>query len=210
MSMNEITLLRFIGDMANCQNGNREDTPLRINLMEEEVEGFLGYERLVAFFKRAMPRAWAQLDAWFALPQAERNLNNTIFKATTALDLAGTVEQPKRLVFFYIDGDNIVADTVNWIGERVVVCATKVGTTANAWKVGSHQAQPYEEIKTNYLVPIYFDSVAPGRSVTLTKFLLNETMKVVDSAAGKAWIEQTQAKTDEFWKSIGHQKYLPQ
>lgn len=208
--MNEITLIRFIDDMATCQAGNREDTPLRINLMEEEVEGFLGYPRLVKWFQEKMPRAWAQLDAWFAKPYKERNLNNTPFLGTTALDLAGTAEQPKRLIFFYVEGEDMRADTIQWIGEKPLVCAHTVGKVNDAWIVGPHQSQPYEEIKTNYLIPIYLDSLAPGRNAAMTKLLLTETMKVIDSVAGKAWLEQTQSQTDSFWESLGHKKYLPQ
>ncbi|MCT7475929.1 hypothetical protein N5V81_13180 [Escherichia coli] len=43
LNMNEITLIRFTDDMVTCQKANRQDTKLRINLMEEEVEGFLEY-----------------------------------------------------------------------------------------------------------------------------------------------------------------------
>lgn len=208
--MNEITLIRFIDDMVTCQKANRQDTKLRINLMEEEVEGFLEYPRLVKWFKEALPRSWEQLEAWFALPIAERNPNNTIFTGTTALNLAGSVEQPKRLVFFYVNGDSIMADTVNWISDELTVNTTLVGSAADAWVVGQHQSQPYEEIKTGYLIPIYLDGVAPGRNAELFKFLLTETLKVVDSDAGRAWYELTKERTDSFWESLGHRKFIPQ
>ncbi|AWN08836.1 hypothetical protein MLDJOKPK_00255 [Salmonella phage SPAsTU] len=207
--MNEITLMRFISDMANCQAANRNDAKLRINLMEEEVEGFLEYPRLRDFFARVMPRAWEQLEDWFATPYAERNLNNTVFTGTAALDLAGTVEQPKRLVFFFDNNGEMMAEVVNWIGEELTVETLAVGKTADGWVVATHQSQPYEEIKTNYLVPIYLDNVAPARSPELTIFLLEQTAKVIDSPAGRAWIEKTREKNDAFWKSIGHQKYTP-
>ncbi|MGK7530401.1 hypothetical protein, partial [Salmonella enterica] len=75
---------------------------------------------------------------------------------------------------------SIMADTVNWISDELTVNTTLVGSAADAWVVGQHQSQPYEEIKTGYLIPIYLDGVAPGRSAALFKFLLTETLKVVD------------------------------
>ncbi|MCT7475928.1 hypothetical protein N5V81_13175 [Escherichia coli] len=55
-----------------------------------------------------------------------------------------------------------------------------------------------EEIKTGYLIPIYLDGVAPGRNAELFKFPLTETLKVVDSDAGRAWYELTKERTDSF------------
>jgi len=200
--MNELTLVRFIEAMR----GN-EVTPtnkLYIDLMAEEIEGFLEYPRLVAYFEKYTPQAYAKLKE--ALEnQQDLTLNTTPFKALTAIEPNGSVDVPRRVLFFYIQGDNMIAERVNWIGEKPTTVSWIVGNAADGWKEENHQSFPYEEIPMTYLYPVYLDKVAPGKTAELTALLCEQTAEVVMSPAGKAWSDLS--KAESYWLMSGYKKY---
>lgn len=200
--MNEITLVRFLEAMLNAEQHSH--TPLFIDLMEEEVEGFLAYPRLREYFKRKTPVAYDKLV--YAL-ENRTTLLTTPFKAMEALDPAGTVSIPQRVVFYYVDNDRIKADVVNWISEGEVpetrtfnLCPVEEG-----WMVGSHYSYPYQNIKSPYLYPVYLDDVTPGKCVAVTNLICTLTMEVLASEAGQVWVENS--KNIDNWVSMGYQLY---
>ncbi|AFQ96654.1 hypothetical protein G173_gp109 [Erwinia phage phiEaH2] len=200
--MNELTLVRFIQAMR-----VHELTPtnkLYIDLMVEEIEGFLEYPRLAAYFEKYTPQAYAELKDALANQQT-LTLNTTPFKALTAIEPNGSVDVPRRVLFFYVDGDNMVAERVNWIGEELTTENWVVGDVGNAWKEENHQTFPYEEIPMTYLFPVYLDKAAPGKTAELTALLCQQTAEVVMSTAGKAWCDRS--KAGDYWLLCGYKKF---
>ncbi|MLM10801.1 hypothetical protein DPP04_08670 [Salmonella enterica subsp. enterica] len=200
--MNEITLVRFLEAMQNAERFSH--TPLFIDLMEEEVEGFLAYPRLREYFKRKTPNAYEKLV--YALENSS-TLLTTPFKALEALDPAGTTSIPQRVVFYYIDHDRIKADVVNWISENAVpetrtfnLCPVEEG-----WKVGNHYSYPYQSIKSPFLYPVYLDDVTPGNCIPVTNLICALTMEVLATKAGQVWVENT--KNTDYWTSMGYHPY---
>lgn len=200
--MNELTLVRFIEAMK--LNEMNPTNKLYIDLMAEEVEGFLEYPRLLAYFEKTTPIALKQLQDALA-NQAELTLNTTPFKALVAVDPNGTIAIPQKVLFFYIDGDAIGLDVVDWLNMEPVVETFYAGSLNEAWVAGNHLSYPYEEIKSPYLYPLYLDDVVPGKSAHLTKLLASLTIEVLESSAGKAWCDQ--AKMESHWEQMGYKKY---
>lgn len=200
--MNELTLARFIAAMLlNEQNPTNK---LYIDLMAEEVEGFLEYPRLLAYFEKETPVALKRLQEALA-NQQNLTLNDTPFKALVATEPNGTVDVPQRVLFFYVDGDTIGLDTVDWLNLEPVVNTYYAGELKDAWEAGAHLSYPYEEIKSPYLCPVYLDGVVPGKSAHLTILLAQLTIDVLESPAGKAWCGQT--KVEDHWEQMGYRKY---
>ncbi|EBV2201987.1 hypothetical protein ABX041_003786 [Salmonella enterica] len=202
--MNEITLVRFIEAMH--RNEANPHSPLFIDLMEEEVEGFLAYPRLKAYFERKTPTAYEKLK--YALDN-RTTLNNTPFKALEAIDPTGGAGIPQRVVFYYIDNGRIKADVVNWISEGEIpetrtfnLCPVEEG-----WVAGTHYSYPYQSIKSPYLYPVYLDDVTPGKCIPVTNLICLLTMEVVASDAGQAWVEQS--KNIQNWQEMGYKLYQP-
>lgn len=200
--MNELTLVRFIEAMRlNEQNPTAE---LYIDLMAEEVEGFLEYPHLVAYFKKFTPTAYTRLEEALA-NQAELTLNTTPFKALVATDPNGVAGIPQRVLFFRVQAGSVFAEIVHWETGEATTETWVVGDEADAWQETNHLSYPWQEIVSPYIYPVYLEGVVPGKSDELTSVVCRLTADLLETKSGRAWSGQTKVETH--WEQMGYRKY---